>query len=319
MSPLATVRATVLLTAVLVRRLLREPMVLRSLSFPVVLTAGTLVGTLGAVTFNRAPPLIAVPIGYADTHLAEGLAPIGLHVIEVADPSDTVRTGWARAGTDGTTVYARGPTIEGGIVEALLRDAKGSAWRLDADTTLPGVDDDAARNFGKLVGQLVAAVFALYGVVLGAGMVARDRDDGTLGVEFTLALPRWVPGLARFAAGSIVLAAFAVPSIAVFDALIGISDENTLYRNAIAASAASVALGLLGMAQSGVRGGFAGPLGFALVAAFGAFLSGQFVPSLAPLLPIASLSGDSSGWVPLAGSVGVGLIAAWRMSRMAVA
>lgn len=319
MSPFGTARATGLLTAVLVRRLLREPMVLRSLAFPVVITAGTLLATLAAATVNRAPPVIAVPVGFSDPTLDAALVPYGLHTVPVADPIATVRTGWARAGTDGVTVYARGPTSEASVVESHLRAQRGSRWQVDADIVRVGVDDEVAKSFGRRVGRLVGAVFALYGVVLGAGMIARDRDDGTLGVEFTLALPRQVPGIARFLAGSAVLALFAVPSIAVFDALIGISDERALYRHAIAASAASVGLGLLGMAQAGTKGGFAGPLGFALVAAFGVFLSGRFVPSLAPLLPIASLTTDGSGWEPLVGSLVVGMIAAWRFAKMVVA
>lgn len=313
-----------LLTASLIRRLLREPLVLRSLVFPVLITAGVLLGFLGLVAIIKAPMIVAVPPGFPSERLAADLAPYELRVGEFSDPATAVQWGLARAGTDGDTVWTRGPVVEGGLVESVLREERGARWRLDADATRPGAGGKDAEEQGRRLARMLASIFALYGVVFGAGMIARDRNDGSLGVEFTLPRSRFVPGFARFVASFVVLGSFLVPSIWVLDALVGVPEIGLTCRLGIAAAAASSGIGLATMAQSGVKGGFAGPLGFALIAAFGALVTGRLVPAMAPLMPIGSLwhNGPSAmgldGWVPLAVSVLVGVFGAWRVSRMEV-
>ncbi len=314
----------VLLTASLIRRLLREPLVLRSLTFPVLITSGVLIGFLAIWSVVMAPMIVAVPKGFDSARLSADLAPFELRVGEFSDPAAAVQWRFARVGTDGTTVWSRGIVREAGVVEKVLRDEKGSRWRLDANVAMPMAGGTLAQEQGRLLARMLSSIFALYGVVFGAGMIARDRDDGSLGVEFTLPRSRFLPGFARFMASFIVLGAFLVPSLWVLNSLVGVPDIGMMCRVGVAAAAASAGIGLTTMAQSGAKGGFAGPLGFALVAAFSALLSGRLVPALAPALPIGSLwaNGPSSigldGWTPLAMSVLVGLFGAWRVSRMEV-
>lgn len=320
-------RALGLLVASLVQRMLREPMVLRSLLFPIGISAGTLVAVLLGVTVVRAPPVVAFPPGHADPALVEALRWLDLGVVEAEDPAKMAETGWARVGVargdcaaDGRcafTVFTRGPSPDAVRVEQLLRDRGGARWQMVADTRLPGAV--AAQAFGARVARMLGGVFALYGVVVGAGLVARDRDEGTLGVEFASPIPRWMPGLARFFAATTVLGVFGGASLAVFHALVGVPGFAAASRHLVAASGASVAIGLLGMAAAGARGGFAAPLGFALTAAFAAFVSGNLVPSLAPFTPIASLYSDGSGYPPLIVALGAGLLAAWRLGRTELA
>lgn len=313
-----------LLTASLIRRLLREPLVLRSLVFPVLITAGVLLSFLGVVAVVMAPMIVAVPPGYASERLAADLAPYGLRVGEFNEPAAAVRWGLARVSTDGETVWSRGLVREAAVVEQVLREEKGSRWRRDADVSMPAAGGKDAREQGRLLARMLASIFALYGVVFGAGMIARDRNDGSLGVEFTLPRSRFVPGFARFAAAFIVLSAFLVPSIWVLHALVGVPELGQMCRLGVAAAAGSAGIGLATMAQSGVKGGFAGPLGIALIAAFSAFITGRMVPALAPLLPIGSLWNNGpaelglDGWVPVAVSVLIGVFGAWRVSRMEV-
>jgi hypothetical protein len=314
-----------LLTGSLVRRLLREPLVLRSLVFPVLITAGVLLGFLAIVAVVKAPMVVAVPPGFASARLSADLAQYELRVAEFKDPANAVQWGLARAGTDGSTVWTRGPVVEGGLVERVLREQRGSRWRLDAEASRPSAGGREARDTGRRFARMLASIFALYGVVFGAGMIARDRADGSLGVEFTLPSSRMLPGLARFAAAFLVLTAFLVPSLWVLDALVGVPHIAVMCRLGVAAAAASAGIGLATMAQSGVKGGFAGPLGVALIAAFGALVTGRLVPAMAPWMPIGSLWHDGPasqglyGWLPLGVSVLVGLFGAWRVSRMEVA
>lgn len=312
------------LTASLIRRLLREPLVLRSMVFPVLITAGVLLAFLAVVAVVQAPMIVAVPNGYEAAALTADVAPYQLRVGEFRDPQAAVRWGLARVGTDGHTVWSRGVVREAAVLEQVLRTEKGARWRRDADVSMPEAGGKDAQEQGRRLARMLASIFALYGVVFGAGMIARDRNDGSLGVEFTLPRSRMLPGFARFTASFIVLGAFLVPSLWVLHALVGVPDLGAMCRLGVAAAAGAAGIGLATMAQSGVKGGFAGPLGFALIAAFGAFVTGRLVPALAPLMPIGSLWDNGppglglDGWVPLGVSVLIGVFGAWRVSRMEV-
>ena len=65
------------LTGALLRRMLRESLVIRSLAFPVALTAGTLVMTLMVVAYVRARPVIALTEPLAVPELAARLTEAG--------------------------------------------------------------------------------------------------------------------------------------------------------------------------------------------------------------------------------------------------
>jgi hypothetical protein len=304
--------AYVLLTGALLRRMLREGLVLRSLVFPLGITTGTLMATLMVATWLRAPAVIAVKEGWDDPILEAAAVDHGLRLVHAEDPASWVRARRAIAGTDGRTVWALGPGREAAIVESALRNDRG-AFALHPVLTLPG--REVGATFGLVISRLVSAIFALYGVVMGAGMVARDRDDGTLAAELALPVPRWIHGATRFSAATLVIGGFVVPSILVWDALLGMARIDDMLRHAIAACAASTALGLVVMARSG-RSGFGGRLAGGLSAAFGLYALGRMAPAIAPYVPIASLGSEGSGWVPLVLSLLSGAAAAAAFGRV---
>lgn len=297
-------RALGLLTASMLRRMLREGLVLRSLVFPLALTAGTLVATLVVVSATAVPPVVAVPPGWSDPAIEQRLAGYGFRTEPFADPMAAVLDRDARAATDGRTLWASGWTTDGIVVEAALRERHGSRFVLEPVVGLPRAADLSWA--GALLARLMGAVFALYGVVLGAGMVARDRDDGTLAAEFVLPLPRWLHGASRFVAASTVLAAFVTASLLVFDALIGVPAVAAAARHSVAACTTAVAVGLVSVGRSGLRGGFAGRLAAGLATSFGLYALGVASPALAPWVPIASLGEVRGGWWPLVVSALIG-------------
>ena len=306
-------RALPLLTLTLLRRLMRDGFVLRSLVLPTALTVVTLYATVLAVALSGQPKIVAVPRGFEDEVLTRIAAAHELRIVPADDPREQVRVGQALAATDGHTVWAQGPTAEAALVEAALRDSQKASWRLQPMIALPGVREGA--YFGMLLGRLLAAVFALYAVVLGAGMVARDRDDGTLSAEFALPLPRWVHGASRWLASTIVVTAFLVPSLVVWDALMGIPAVSAAARHAIAACAAATAIGLFSVARAGPGGGFAGPLAAALSTTFGLFALGRVVGVVSVWVPIASLGTQQGGTAPLLLSLLFGAVAVWQCAR----
>ncbi len=303
-------RALALLTGALLRRLLREGLVLRSLTFPVVLTAGTLLLTLLVVAYIRARPVVALDAALATPELTATLQADGFRAEVLHDPLGAARAGDVWAGTDGETLVLTDPSVKALLFESRVRAATGATWRPDPKITLPAAP--AAAAFGGAVGGLLAAVFGLYGVVFGAGTIARDRDGGTLEVEQSLGVGRWVHPAARWLAGSALLALYLGAGLALFEALLGLPDVWQMARHGSAAALGATGLGILAMARSGQRGAFSGPLAGALSVATGLFGLGYAAPAVGQYLPMASLVAGGGGYMPLAASVAIGAVAiAW--------
>ena len=85
------------------------------------------------------------------------------------------------------------------------------------------------------------------GVVFGAGSVARDRDQGTLEAELSMPVPMWLHGLARWLASSLLLSAFFVLAVGIFDSLLGLESATRLILHGSAACAGATAIGLVVM------------------------------------------------------------------------
>lgn len=312
-------QACALLTGSLIRRLLREGLVVRSLIWPSTLASGVLLLTLAVVALVRTSGVVAVagdaPAAVRDAVVAEGW--VVVTAADAAEVAARVRDGDAWAGTDGSSLWLRGDSADALVLEARLRALRGSAWTPSAVRQVQGAATTTVA--GARIVKLLLPLFALYGVVFGLGMVARDRDDGTLDAELSLPIARWVPGAARWLAGTAVLTAFVAYSVAVFDAILGVAEPGALVRHGFAATGSAVALGIGATGQAGMRQGFSGPLAFSLTAAAGLMALGAGSPVVGQFLPLGSIGGGGSGWVPAALTLVAGVVAsagfAWRSAR----
>jgi hypothetical protein len=305
--------ALLLLTADHVRRLLREGIVLRSLVFPVTLVLVAVMGTVAFVVQVKPPQVAALSPDVATPELVQGIEGDGFAVRVTPDPGAAVRDGTAVIGTDGATLWI-GQHQPPPPLEERLRERLGASWRPHHPQQLRAAaiqGSDAPRQLAVFV----CALFSLYGVVFGAGGIARDRDQGTLDAELSVALPHVVHGLARWLAGSVVLAGFYAVSVWALHAVMGVGDVNGIVLHGAAAAGAATAIGLLVIGRSGLDRGFAGPMSGGLVLVFG-LLSAGLAGGVARVLPIASvLAHDASPWPPLALAATTGLLAAVVFAR----
>jgi hypothetical protein len=224
----------------------------------------------------------------------------GFSVVEVPDAGEAVRAGRASLaaapGEAGIVLLRGGITAPALRAEAALREALAAPWRLD----LPAPEANA-RDAGLAAGwmaAIVAFLYVLYGVVLGVGLVARDRDEGSWEAEHGLPLPFWVHGAARLAAGCLALWIGLLATLALLHALIGIEGVSRWLWLGAASAAAGVGLGLLALSRASAEG-FSGPLSRALSAALLGVGLGFAAPKLGAFLPICALSaavrGEGSG------------------------
>lgn len=292
------------LTASHLQRLLREGMIRRALAFPVVLVGLTLALTLLVVGVLRGPSIVATdhPLPPAQ---ARALLDEGFVVRQLDDPRQAIvrreavlalsRDVWWTAGGR-QAIHA----------ESVLRRARGAPW-WPAPPPLP--DAAFGRQQGRLIALLILAIYTLYGVVFGAAMVARDRDQGTLEVELALPMPASLHGLSRWIAASAILSGWMVLGVALVAAWIGADDAPALVRIGLAAAFGAVALGLAAVGRAGLKTGFAVSLAGGLSAATALFGLGYGVPSVGRWLPIASLIAGGDGWSPLVGAAALGAVA----------
>jgi hypothetical protein len=300
----ADLAALGLLTGALVRRLLREAILIRSLVFPIAITLGTLVGTIGVVAWVRYTPAVALSPDVATVEIVERIEAERFRVVVREDPLAAVDAGEAWGASDGRSLVLTGGGPAALVLESLLRERVRAPWRPDVDVPRP--DLSAATRVGRRIAQLIGVLFSLYGVVFGAGMVARDRDDGTFEVELSLGVRRWVHGAARLLAGSTVLVGFFAVGVALCAAVVGLADPIAFLRHGVGMAVGSVALGLLAVGRAGLSSGFTTPLAFGISGATALFGLGAAAPEVGRFVPLASLVTDTSGWesLPLTALVG---------------
>ncbi|MEZ4322718.1 MAG: ABC transporter permease subunit [Myxococcota bacterium] len=306
-------RALVYIAADLARRLLREPQIVRSLLWPIALVPLTLMFTVFGFVWLEGDWPVAIDSG-VDAALEADLVDHGFTVSRVASARDSVTSGAFRSGTDGSTVYAgaiRGRVLQ---LERVLRERANADWMI-APPPKPRADESQG---GRVMG-VIGVLFVLFGVVFGAGMVARDRDDGTLEAQLALGVNRWVHGTARWLAGSAVLVLHYALAMAVLHAILGVEEPTRVLRNGVAACGGAVAVGLLVIGRAGLKSGFSGPLASGLSIATALAAAGVAAPGPGRYLPIASLLTDGSGYVPLLGATALGVAAialfTWRSAR----
>ncbi len=302
-----------------VRRLLREPMVLRSLTFPGALSAFVVAGTVLITVGLRPPGVLALSPSAALPGLIEAATATGWPVEIVDDPRASVASGHAMAGSDGATVWTWKASTEAMRMDSLIRTWHGGAWRPEMPSNKVLVD--RGRRGARHMLQIMGSLFAFYGVVFGAGSVARDRDQGTLEAELTLPVPMWVHGASRWAAATAVLTLWWGLTVALFHALLGAFDPWGLVMHGTAACAASVAIGLAVIGRAGIERGFAGPLSAGLVVVVSLLSYGLSSHGADRYVPIASLmSAGDPGWtslaVALAASAGAVGLFTWRATSI---
>lgn len=308
----AALRGWTWLTASMVQRFLREGVVLRSMIFPVVLVIAVLVGTVGFVTWWRVEGAALTP-ALATPEFRAAIEGAGGTVIVAEDPEAVVRAGQAAYGTDGKTLWVDHSGLPPQALESAVRKELGTVWR-PYQTHEIRSSQSRSDTSSTGIAQFIGALFAMYGVVFGAGAIARDRDDGTLDAELSVALPMWVAALARWSAATLVLGLYFGMSVAMLHAVIGLATPWALAINGATASSTAAVIGMAAIGRGSKTRGFAGPMSAGLVIVMGLFSAGIATPTLAAHVPIASMIATKVGaapWVALC----LGPLYAWWFAR----
>ena len=137
-------------------------------------------------------------------------------------------------GTDGKTLWG----VRHAVGRPRGRSRSCGSGRGPIGVPIPIAPPTARSQFarGDIVCAVLALLFVLYGLVFGLGGVARDRDDGTLEMELSLPIPRWVGGMARWIASTLVLSVFYTVSVWMLAALLPVPGMGAVIRNGIAAA-----------------------------------------------------------------------------------
>jgi len=299
----------------MLQRLVREGLVLRSLTFPTVLIVGTLMLTIGFVAWLRWQPTVALSPDLAD--LAPTLLSAGMKPVITSDPQAMVDAEEAWGGAEDDHIWLHGGGPKALALESAVRTHAGTAWRPDANIPHPSLD--VAVAMGQRIVVLLGVLFGLYGVVFGAGMVARDRDNGTFEIELALPVPRWVHGAARVLTGTLALFAFLGLGVLMVEAVIGLADVGATLRHALAGACGSTCIGLIAIGRGGLKTGFTGPLATGMSLATALVAIGIAGGRLAAWVPLASFASGASGWEALLGATVLALFTTalftWRSAK----
>ena len=309
---MSTLLALFWMTRSLVTRLLRYGMIVRSLAFPGTLIALTMILTVWVVQGTQPAAILAVTPEVSSPILQKELQQVGLTMQETEAPLEWVMSGQAAAGTDGQTYWVTSTSRVALSGEHAVRTVLGANWR-------PAIPDlappEQIKTMGTLIARVLLGIFSLYGVVFGAAMVARDREDGSLEVDCSLPIPRWIHPSARVIAGSVLLTVFLTSSIFMLQALIGVADAHSWLIHGIASSVASVALGLVSAGRARLNTGFGAALALGLTLATALFGIGYAAPQIGQHLPLASLITGGEPLVPLLSSGILSLVAIFWFTR----
>jgi len=290
-------RALTFLSLAVLLRLVREGLVVRAMAWPGLLASLALVGTAGGYAVWGTTPNIYVSA-------PEVVAPLekdGFRVFLVDDPEELLRTGDATR-----TVWREGDTYVLGRAwggrathraEAVLREMTADPrWRLEIPPleARPG----ALRDHAALLAGVIALLFTLYGVVMGAGALYRDRSSGALESDMALPVPVWMHASARLLALGTVLGPALAISLLVVDVLMQIDHLVLWVVVGTGAALAAGSIGLTLMARGSVEKGFSGPLSRALTITMALMALGWWQPGIGRYLPLLSLGSFMSGTVP---------------------
>ena len=286
----SNLRAVAGLTVSIVLRLLREGLVVRALAWPGLLTALSMFVSAAGTIAWRNSPIIYV----SDTSMNATLEAAKFVPVVHPDPRAVLVEGRGERSVwkEGDR-YVFGATWGGTLTtkaEAALRDALGERWRI----TMPPPakrrrDSVEMRGLTGALAGIVGLLFTLYGVVIGAGSLYRDRSSGVMESDLALAIPRWTHAVARLAALSTVLAPALVVSLWIVDALLPISSLAVWTFADLFATLAGGALGFHLMARASSGKGFSGPLSQAITGSMALISVGYMRPDIGQHLPLLSL------------------------------
>ncbi|HYC01273.1 MAG TPA: ABC transporter permease subunit [Candidatus Limnocylindrales bacterium] len=289
-------RALSFLTLAVLLRLLREGLVVRAMAWPGLLASLALVGTAGAYAAWGTTPDVYV----STPELVAPLQTDGFRVFVVENPEPLLLTGQAtRAIWREGDIYVLGRTWGGRAThraESVLREAAGDRWRLEIPPLEARPGD--VRNQAALLAGIIALLFTLYGVVMGAGALYRDRSNGALEAELALPVPVWMHACARVLALTAVLSPALIVSLLVVDSLMAIDHLTRWLVVGTSAAVAGGAIGFAMMARGSAEKGFSGPLSRALTATMALMAVGWWQPGIGRFLPLLSLGSFMHGAVP---------------------
>lgn len=296
---MSSFRALMYLSLSATLRLVRQRVVVRSLTIPISLTIGTVVLTLLVATWLGGSGVVVLSPALAErTELCAEIRAEGWTIHTDPNPREAIEGGGGWAASDGETLWVQQRSTHTLRFEELLRKELGAAWRPHPTLVKPPVEYAAKK--GKLLAQLMGMLFVMYGVVLGAGLVARDRDQGILEAEFSMPVPIWMHAASRWIASTLVLTIFLQFAVATFTAFLSMPDPAAIMRHGLSGTMASTALGLLVIGKAGIKRGFSGPVAAGISAATFCCSLGYALPDAqSAWIPMASLASDSSGWESL--------------------
>lgn len=313
-------RAIIGLCRAIVLRLLREGLVVRALAWPGLVTALTLFLSAAITIAVMGSPLLYV----GDADLVAPFEAKGFRVKVDPSPSAALKDGktdYAVWREDDHTVL--GITFVGTIssrMESVLRDFTGARWRLEVPAT-PTMRKDSKelQQITSLLGGVVGLLFALYGVVIGAGSLYRDRSSGVLESDLALAVPRWVHAAGRLLAIVIVLGPALAISLSVTDSVIAIHKLGHWMFDDFVAIVVAGSLGIAFMARAKAGGGFSGPLSQALTLTMALVSLGSWHAEIGRFFPLVSLgsalANHHSSWTTLPIAVLIAVAVAWDFHR----
>jgi len=292
----SNLRALAGMSVAIIIRLLREGLVVRALAWPGLLTALSMFISASLTIAWRSNPVIYV----SDAAIVEPLKAADFQVLVVDDPEATLKDGRAER-----AVWREGDRLVLGVTwggslsykaESVLRNLTGERWRLEVPAPQKRRRDSVElRPVTGLLAGVVALLFTLYGVVIGAGSLYRDRSSGVLESDLALAVPRWIHAAARIVALAAVLGPALVVSLFIVDGLLPIY---RLYHWMFAGFFAALLGGTLGvvlMARANSVRGFSGPLSQALMVSMGLISLGYWSPDVGRFVPLMSLGSSFSG------------------------
>ncbi len=301
-------------------RLVREGFVVRALAWPGLLAAGAMVGTALIVGLMGSPvdEVASLAMRAEDAALVqERVAAASLELRVDPDPERAVaegrasRAAWREADPGGAgerwvvAAPSAGPTTF--RIEAILRDQAQAAWRIEVppETARSAV---VAGQSGRM-GLIISVLFALYGVVMGAGLAWRDRAEGVVEAALTLPVPPWTQAAGRLVGLGVVLGLGQLATLQLMHGIMAMDRPLAIAGNGLVATVVACALGLSAVASPGAADrGFAAPLSRALGFVTALMGLGAGLPAVGAWLPVASLGALAVGSSPLGAPIPVTLL-----------